>query len=89
MALVLLQEWLVICYKDLREGWSVRGSPPRMWTCNGSWPNGVKLAPARVLEQLLPQCLPGCDHQREGLGTPLLDARLHLMGAYGVHDQCY
>jgi hypothetical protein len=53
----------------------------------GSWVNGIKLASDLLVYQLLTQCLPGFDHQREALGSPLLDARLHPMGADGVHDQ--
>jgi hypothetical protein len=34
-----------------------------------------------LLEQLLTQFLPGLDHQWEAFGAPLLDARLHPMGA--------
>jgi hypothetical protein len=43
----------------------------------GSWPNGIKLASEFLLDQLLTQYLPGFDHEREALGAPLLDARLH------------
>ena len=32
-------------------GWCIRGSSPRMWTCNGSWPNAMKLAAERLLDQ--------------------------------------
>jgi len=39
-----------------------------------------------VLYYLLAQFLPGFDHEREALGSPLLDARLHPMGACKVHD---
>jgi hypothetical protein len=44
-------------------------------------PNGVKLTSELLLEQLLTQFLPGLDHQWEAFGAPLLDARLHPMGA--------
>jgi hypothetical protein len=54
---------------------------------NGSWPNGMKLAPELLLYQLLTQFLPRFDPQREALGPSLLDARLHPMRADGVHDQ--
>jgi hypothetical protein len=47
----------------------------------------MKLTSELLLEQRLTQFLPGFDHQREALGAPLLDARLHPMGASGVHDQ--
>jgi hypothetical protein len=53
----------------------------------GSWANGMKLASERLLDQLLMQCLPGFDHEREALGAPLLDARLHPMRSEGIHDQ--
>jgi hypothetical protein len=41
----------------------------------------------RLLEQLLMQFLPGFHHQREALGSPLLDPRLHPMRADGVDEQ--
>jgi len=41
----------------------------------------------QTLDQLLAQFLPGLVHEREALGSPFLDPRLHLMGAYGVNDQ--
>jgi hypothetical protein len=47
----------------------------------------MKLASARLVEQLLPQFLPGCDHEGEGLGSPFLDTRLHSMRSTGVDDQ--
>jgi hypothetical protein len=53
----------------------------------GSWPNGIKLTFELLLEQLLSQFLPGFDHEREALGAPLLDPRLHTIGTCGVHDQ--
>jgi hypothetical protein len=53
----------------------------------GSWPNGIKLASKLLLYQLLTQCLPRFDHQREALGPPLLDARLHAMRSDRVDDQ--
>jgi hypothetical protein len=53
----------------------------------GSWLNGMKLASKLLLDQLLTQCLPGFDHQREALGPPLLDARLHAMRSDGVDEQ--
>ena len=53
----------------------------------GLGPNGIKLASELLLYQLLTQCLPGFDHQREALGPPFLDARLHPMRACGVHNQ--
>ena len=53
----------------------------------GSWPNGMKLSLKFSLYQLLTQCLPGFHHQGETLGPPLLDARLHPMGADGIDDQ--
>jgi hypothetical protein len=40
-----------------------------------------------VLDQLLTQFPSGCDHEREALGAPFLDARLHPMRADGVDDQ--
>jgi hypothetical protein len=60
-----------------------------MWTCNGSWPNGMKLTSTLLLYQLLTQYVPGCDHEREALGAPFLDARLHPMGADGINDQAH
>ena len=66
--------------------WSIRESSIRIWTHHGSWPNGIKLTLEFLLYQLPPQFLPGCDHEREALGSPLPDARLHPMGAYRVHD---
>jgi hypothetical protein len=53
----------------------------------GSWANGMKLASALWLDSLLAQFLPGCDHQREALGSPLLDPRLYPMGAFRVDPQ--
>jgi hypothetical protein len=50
-------------------------------------PNGMKLASARLVEQLLTQFLPGLDHEGEGLGSPFLDPRLHSMRSTGVDDQ--
>jgi hypothetical protein len=55
--------------------------PPSTFIENGTDPNGMKLASARVLCQLLTQCLPGCAPQGEGRGPPLLDARLHTRRA--------
>src|SRR5687767_11315733 len=49
--------------------------------------NGIKLASDLLVYQLLPQFLPGFDHQGEALGPPFLDARLHAMGACRVHNQ--
>jgi hypothetical protein len=51
------------------------------FTKNGQEPNGIKLTSELLLEQLLTQFLPGLDHQWEAFGAPLLDARLHPMGA--------
>ena len=53
----------------------------------GQEPNGMKLAPTRVLDQPLTQFLPGCDHERKAFRSSFLDARLHTMGADRVHDQ--
>jgi hypothetical protein len=50
----------------------------------GSWPNGMKLTPARLLSQPLTQFLPGFDHQGKGVGAPFFDARLHAMRSDGV-----
>ncbi len=47
----------------------------------------MKLASELLLHQLLTQFVPGLDHARETFGSRLFDARLHPMGAYGVHDQ--
>jgi hypothetical protein len=41
----------------------------------------MKLTSEPLWLQLLTPFLPGCDHQREAFGAPLLDARLHPMGA--------
>jgi hypothetical protein len=49
----------------------------------------MKLTAELLLYYLLAQLLSGFDHQREALGPPLLDAWLHPMEAYGVHDQRY
>ena len=57
------------------------------FTKTGQEPNGIKLASARLVEQLLPQFLPGLDHEGEGLGSPFLDTRLHSMRSTGVYDQ--
>jgi hypothetical protein len=60
----------------------------RLLTWNaGSWPNGIKLTSTILLYQLLTQCLPGFDHEREALRAPLLDAWLHPLWANGVDDQ--
>ena len=53
----------------------------------GSAANGIKLASERLLDHLLTQFLPGFDHQREALGSPFLDARLHARRSDGVDDQ--
>jgi hypothetical protein len=52
-------------------------------------PNAMKLTSEFLLYQLLTQFLPGFDHQRDALGPPLLDARLHPMRACRAHDQRY
>jgi hypothetical protein len=62
------------------------GSAPII-TKSAQEPNGMKLTPERVLYQLLTQLLPGCDHQREALGAPLLDTGLYPMRSEGIHDQ--
>jgi hypothetical protein len=49
----------------------------------------MELPSELLLYQLLTQFLPGFDHEREALEPPFLDARLHPMGAYVVHDQRY
>jgi hypothetical protein len=46
----------------------------------------MKLASELLLDHLLTQRLPGFDHQREALGSPFLDARLHSMRSDGVDD---
>ena len=46
----------------------------------------MKLAFKLWLYQLLTPCLPGFDHQREALGPPLLDARLHALRSDGVDE---
>jgi hypothetical protein len=53
----------------------------------GSYANGMKLASGLLLYQLLTQCWPRCDHEREALRSPRLDARLHAMRADGDDDQ--
>jgi hypothetical protein len=53
----------------------------------GSYANGMKLTSELLLDQLLTQYVSGCDHAWEALGPPLLDARLHPMGARRVDDQ--
>jgi hypothetical protein len=55
----------------------------------GSNRNGIKLASEPLLDYLLAQFLPGFNHQREALGSPLLDPRLHPMGAFRVYNQCH
>jgi hypothetical protein len=47
----------------------------------------MKLASELSLDHLLTQFLPGVDHEREALGSPFLDARLHAMRSDGVDDQ--
>jgi hypothetical protein len=47
----------------------------------------MKLTSDFLLYQLLTQSLPGCDHEGEALGPPLLDARLHARRSDGVDDQ--
>jgi hypothetical protein len=54
---------------------------------NGSRANGMKIASGLLRYQLLTQCLPGVDHQGAALGPPLLDARLHTMGACMVNTR--
>jgi hypothetical protein len=53
----------------------------------GSEVNGLKLTSGLILHYLLTQCLPGFDHQREGLGSSLLDAWLHTMRSGGVDEE--
>jgi hypothetical protein len=66
----------------------VRGAVCELVAMNvGSWPNGIKLASALLLDHLLTQFLPGFDHKREALRSPFLDARLHAMRSDGVDDQ--
>jgi hypothetical protein len=67
---------------------SVREGKQILQNKTGSWPNGMKLASERLLDQLLAQCLPGFDHQWETLGPPFLDARLYPMRSDGIDDQC-
>jgi hypothetical protein len=57
------------------------------FTKYGQEPNGIKLAPERLPYQLLSQFLPGFEHQGEGLGPPLLDARFHPIRTHGVDAQ--
>ena len=52
----------------------------------GSYANGMKLASEPWLYQRLTQFRPGFDHERDTFGSPLLDARLHPTGAYGVDE---
>jgi hypothetical protein len=47
----------------------------------------MKLASELLVDQLLTPCVPGCDHQGEGLGPPLLDPRLYPMRPEGIDDQ--
>jgi hypothetical protein len=47
----------------------------------------MKLASELWLDQLLTQCLPGFAHEREALGAPFLDTRLHAMRSDGVDEQ--
>jgi hypothetical protein len=47
----------------------------------------MKLTSELLLYQRLSQFLPGLDHEREALGPPLLDARLHPMRADRVDEQ--
>jgi hypothetical protein len=56
---------------------------------DGLRPNGIKLTLEFLLYQLLTQCLPGFNHKRKALGPPLLDARLHPMGANRDNHQCH
>jgi hypothetical protein len=49
----------------------------------------MKLTSKLWLEQPLTSFLPGCDHEWEALGAPLLDPRLHPMGAHGDNYQRY
>src|SRR5215475_3119281 len=67
--------------------WSVRQSSIRIWTDHGSRPNGMKLASELLLDQLPAQVLAGFHHEREALGTPLLDPRLCPMRTLGVDKQ--
>src|SRR5262245_52835452 len=53
----------------------------------GSCANGMKFVSERMLDQLPAQLLSGCNHQGEARGSPLLDPRLHTIGARGVHAQ--
>jgi len=43
----------------------------------------MKLTSELLLEQLLSQFLPGFDHERDALGAPLLEPRLHPIGRAG------
>lgn len=49
--------------------------------------NGIRLAADSLRHQLLTQFVPGFDHQWEALGSPLLHARFHPMGADRVDHQ--
>jgi hypothetical protein len=47
----------------------------------------MKLTSEFLLSQRLTQCLPGCAHHWAALGPPLLDARLHPVGANRAQQQ--
>jgi hypothetical protein len=65
-----------------------RDSPAPAWlTKTDDDPNGMKLASECIQDQLLTQFLPGFNHERDTLGSPLLDARLHPMGAFRINNQ--
>jgi hypothetical protein len=75
-----------MAFPPLRRGSILRDT---RFTKSGQEPNGIKLASERLLDQLPAQLLSGFNHKGEALGSPLLDPRLHTIGARGVHDQRY
>jgi hypothetical protein len=90
-----------MCHQSALGGWArhrpVTRSPRRAaahpdWGTaagneKGSDPNGMKLAAQCWLDQLLTQFVPRFDHDGEGLGAALLDARLQAMRSDGVDTQ--
>jgi hypothetical protein len=63
-----------------------RDGPHRI-TKSAQEPNGMKLTSELLRDQLLTPYVSGFDHQGEGLGSSLLDARLHPMRSGGVDEQ--